>query len=1261
MQFFKIEPTARLLLVSTLMASAVAAAGPIDQLAPGQWYEFPNSALRGVVPSPAPGGDPEGVIDAFSGGTFDTRRNRLMVWGGGHTDYAGNEVYAFDVASGKWSRLTNPTSTPSSVHTYDQVEYLPNQDMFFAAGGSRWPGGEVVPDTWLFNLNTNAWVHGGLMPSTADDFWYYNMTSDYDPLSGRTIMVGLNRSGSYDPASRTWSLTGEGHGWALGLTGALDTKRRRYVEVGRGNVYSYSAGSNGALGTRQTLSTSGPQAIVGCGAPGFVYDPVSDRFVGWCGGNAVYTLNLDTLAWTQHAATNGVNPGDPYTRSRPYWGTFGRFDYMPAHNAFIIAHGIDENVFVYRLTSGGGTAPAAPLVSISASPASVSAGGSVNLSWSTQNVSACTASGGWTGTRATSGQQSVGPLGADTSFTLTCTGTSGTAANTASVTVQAAAGGGSTGGTTGGSTGGSTGSSTGGGTGASTGSSTDANADWSKRSTAPGVVRAVGFDTQSDWQKHLQSSGTNCNPAYAPGCRTNAWDTAVKASGAGAVRFDILSQSYDSGAGSLAVNFSDDYSVQFGANEEFWVQWRQRFDAYMIDHNYRENPSDKSGEWKQIILSQGDRRRADGSVILANSCNEFELVVQNSSGLKFPSSYIECGGYYHFEAADSAARFTRMNQRVGTSGEWTCQSYPRGGNTSGCLWYYPNEWMTFMVHLKMGPEGRARSSASGREQPGFIDSTYEIYIARQGQPFQLAHRQEDLVIPRGQYWNPAAGVNPDNIDDPGYGGSGWDARDAHPEGEYGKIWLLPYHSYKDPAEVHEKASTWYDELIISTQPIAAPGAGSGGGTAPPPAPAPSAAISASPASVSAGGSSTLSWSSQNASSCTASGGWSGTRATSGQQSVGPLAATTTFSVNCGGATASTTVTVQASTGGSGNTGNQPPEQPLLEQPSAPLALDESQVDSASGYADPNGDALGASEWQIARDQQFTQPVLGKLLEGRTELKIAAGVLDPSSSYWVRTRHKDARGGTSAWSEPVAVTTAVALPGDANRNGTSDSSEVAGFADTNGNGTNDSTEGICNLLDPQGGNVIGLESQSGDIRCYKTVANDQVPPPPSRDMQFPYGMFSFRIEGLRVDPTNPARAIVRVHLPQRPSGSVKWYKLDPASGQVFELASSVTFEGNTALIELVDGGLGDFDGVVNGVIVDPSGPLSIPASGSTGGGSGSGSGSGGGSCIGALLPSLMAGAGWLRRAPTGTVSDCRAGSGSRGSGGRAASRPRKSRR
>jgi len=78
------------------------------------------------------------------------------------------------------------------------------------------------------------------------------------------------------------------------------------------------------------------------------------------------------------------------------------------------------------------------------------------------------------------------------------------------------------------------------------------------------------------------------------------------------------------------------------------------------------------------------------------------------------------------------------------------------------------------------------------------------------------------------------------------------------------------------------------------------------------APAPSVSLSASPTSITAGQSSTLSWSSSNASSCSAA--WTSSTATSGSQMVSP-SSTTSYTVTCtgsgGSASANASVTVTA--------------------------------------------------------------------------------------------------------------------------------------------------------------------------------------------------------------------------------------------------------------------------------------------------------------------------------------------------------------
>jgi len=94
------------------------------------------------------------------------------------------------------------------------------------------------------------------------------------------------------------------------------------------------------------------------------------------------------------------------------------------------------------------------------------------------------------------------------------------------------------------------------------------------------------------------------------------------------------------------------------------------------------------------------------------------------------------------------------------------------------------------------------------------------------------------------------------------------------------------------------------------------GGGSSGGSAPPPPP-PVVSITARPTSVASGGSSTLTWSTSGATSCAASGSWSGAVATSGSQTTGALTQNATYTLTCGGsggtATASASVSVGAAT------------------------------------------------------------------------------------------------------------------------------------------------------------------------------------------------------------------------------------------------------------------------------------------------------------------------------------------------------------
>ena len=77
-----------------------------------------------------------------------------------------------------------------------------------------------------------------------------------------------------------------------------------------------------------------------------------------------------------------------------------------------------------------------PTVNLSANPTTVGAGGSSTLSWTSANVTSCTASSAWSGSKPTTSSETVTPA-STSSYTLACSGAYGSAAQTVTVTVDA--------------------------------------------------------------------------------------------------------------------------------------------------------------------------------------------------------------------------------------------------------------------------------------------------------------------------------------------------------------------------------------------------------------------------------------------------------------------------------------------------------------------------------------------------------------------------------------------------------------------------------------------------------------------------------------------------------------------------------------------------------------------------------------------------------------------------------------------------------
>lgn len=78
----------------------------------------------------------------------------------------------------------------------------------------------------------------------------------------------------------------------------------------------------------------------------------------------------------------------------------------------------------------------APTLAFAANPATVQSGSAATLNWTATNASTCSASGAWSGTKPTVGSESTGALGADASYSLTCTGAGGAVSKSLTVIVS---------------------------------------------------------------------------------------------------------------------------------------------------------------------------------------------------------------------------------------------------------------------------------------------------------------------------------------------------------------------------------------------------------------------------------------------------------------------------------------------------------------------------------------------------------------------------------------------------------------------------------------------------------------------------------------------------------------------------------------------------------------------------------------------------------------------------------------------------------
>ena len=330
------------------------------------WYQIPNTNLNAVCAGN--NGFPEvlgntgcaAITIAWSGGAFDSARNRLLIWGGGHKDYAGNEVYALELDTLKMTRLNDPSTPVTAItdpcssstyadgrpvarHTYNHVAYLPSLDAMFIWGGSQWPCGAFADDTWVFNFSNLTWAQKSHTNVPSRN---YGRAIAYDPNNNLIYARDDQNLFSYNPATDTWSIRSPSTGFGDNKAAVVDPVRKKYFLHGNSDttLYWYDISSPTGSTSIKSGATTGCAGFVGNYSAGMDYDPIQDRIVGWAGGGTVYILNPDTLSCTTVVPAGGPGPAEASN------GTFGRFRYSPSLNVFVVCNSVNENCWSLRLT-----------------------------------------------------------------------------------------------------------------------------------------------------------------------------------------------------------------------------------------------------------------------------------------------------------------------------------------------------------------------------------------------------------------------------------------------------------------------------------------------------------------------------------------------------------------------------------------------------------------------------------------------------------------------------------------------------------------------------------------------------------------------------------------------------------------------------------------------------------------------------------------------------------------------------------------------
>lgn len=422
------------------------------------WIDLPGATLQSVTPPNATScnqtgtsytsscdgaGDPYGyynsgksVVWAWGSAASVTKAGdeKMLVMGGGHSDYGGDQIYAINLAGGanKISLVkepshittadyntcapTNDNGTPRSIHYFANLVYLPNVHKVFRYGGGDYCGnGQNFGDTWLLDPDAYTWAQqdpvacpapcgtavggyeslytGAALAATPDNYAAYdpNTGSAFVLVAQRALMqyapcTGSNASvcNSYIRAANVAGINGGCYSTYGCPNAFVDSKRKFFWVFGAGNASRWDISKATGVGTGtyplpyvNELSNidSSCNTLLNAQGPGLYYDAGRDVLVGYPGnsGATIYEMNLTTYVCT------ALTPSGSPTMGTSPDGLFGRLGWFPTLQEALVVNDYAVDAYVLNFNAGAAAPAVLPSVSVTAPIGGATVSGTVSV------------------------------------------------------------------------------------------------------------------------------------------------------------------------------------------------------------------------------------------------------------------------------------------------------------------------------------------------------------------------------------------------------------------------------------------------------------------------------------------------------------------------------------------------------------------------------------------------------------------------------------------------------------------------------------------------------------------------------------------------------------------------------------------------------------------------------------------------------------------------------------------------------------------